>query len=509
MAWVEDRETVQVGWRRRIGQDLGAECSVGQPFVVAVWAMPQCLVVHSLVSSSIPLDSLVFLSQSLMASRRLDISSLLCDDNPMPFSPLEALVHAATEEKRRLDQGSAQQQHQQGEHRRVYHPPSIAHLISPDPPISIPLDSPDPRHIKKRRYSLSPSPERIIRERDKMFVGELGYGRVDPVPSFTPRRPGSGHGHSRKHVAVADLLSPPLTSSTFHSRLLSPLGRRSPPGSQIGRAKAARKSDEYQHHPNKLPTSSSFPPPLYDLKKPNKEPKLQQEDPHEWFLQQFDQVPSPTTRLKQPHSPSPLHSPTAPPPFTTTTPVTAAVALEQELEDFTSKPTPVVVKIQEPEAQMDLDVDLAVTELVQTMEADVKPPRIEVDVEDELLSLLDDRLPPSSSTAARRPAPSHSPVIPATASISANPALHRSVSEARHVSPSPTIPMGVSPASAVRHPSAMPTSERGSMPPPTLTGPAKKAVERAGSVVPTATTSAAAKKKKEPKVRLFILLHFL
>ena len=445
-----------------------------------------------------------------MASRRLDISSLLCDDNPMPFSPLEALVHAATEEKRRLDQGSAQQQRErvEGEHRRVHHPPSIAHLISPDPPISIPLDSPDPRHIKRRRYSLSPSPERIIRERDKMFVGELGYGRVDPVPSFAPRRPGSGHGHSRKHVAVADLLSPPLAASTSHSRLLSPLGRRSPPGSQIGRAKAARKSDEYQHHPpppNK-PPPSSFPPPLYDLKKPSKEPKVHQEDPHEWFLQQFDQVPSPTTRLKQSQSPSPLHPPAVPPPFTTTTPVTAAVALEQELEDFTSKPT-VVVKIQEPEVQMDLDVDLAVTELVQTMEADVKPPRIEVDVEDELLSLLDDRPPPSSTTA-RRPAPSHSPIIPATASINANPAPHRSVSEARHVSPPPTIPMGVSPASAVRHPSAMPTSERGSMPPPTLTGPAKKGAERAGSVVPTATTSAAAKKKKEPKVRLFIYYIF-
>ena len=383
-----------------------------------------------------------------MASRRLDISSLLCDDNPMPFSPLEALVHAATEEKRRLDQ-------------QQRHPPSIAHLISPDP-----HDAPDPRHIKKRRYSPPPD-ERIIRERDKMFVGELGYGRVDPVPSFTPRRPGSGHGHARKPVAVADLLSPPLPSHTH--RLLSPLGRRSPPGSQIGRAKAARKSDEHQHRP----------PIPYDLKKPNK-----QDDPHEWFLQQFDQVPSPTTR---PKPPPPPHSPSPPPP-----PVTAAVALEQELESFT-------IKVQEPEPQMDLDVDLAVTELVQTLERDVKPPRIEVDVEDELLSLVDDR---PSSTTARRPAPS--PVAPATPSINANPAP---VSEPRHVSP---IPIGVSPASAIRHPSARPTSERGSMPPPTVSGAVKKGAERAGSVVPTATTSTAAKKKKETKVRyLFsLLLHF-
>ena len=474
-----------------------------------------------------------------MASRRLDISSLLCDDNPMPFSPLEALVHAATEEKRRLDQGpdyERQQQQQrffedqqrhlflEREHRRVHHPPSIAHLISPDPPIStIPIDSPDPRHIKKRRYSLSPSPddkERIIRERDKMFVGELGYGRVDPVPSFTPRRPGSGHGHPRKPVAVADLLSPPLTS-TSHARdshrLLSPLGRRSPPGSQIGRAKAARKSDEYQHPPSRPPISSlPPPPPLSDLKKPQKEyhtPKLQQEDPHEWFLQQFDQVPSPTTRTKPPRSPTPLPPPTAlPPPFTTAhhkPPVTAAVALEQELEGFPSKPT-VIVKQQEPEVQMDLDVDLAVTELVQTMERDVKPPRMEVDVEDELLSLVDDHPAPSSSTGtSRRPVPSSSsqvPTAPATASTSANtnPAPPRSVSEASHASPSPTIPMGVSPASAVHHPSVRPTPERGSMPPPTATGAGKKGAERAGSVVPPATTSTPAKKKKEAKVGLFI-----
>ena len=364
-----------------------------------------------------------------MASRRLDISSLLCDDNPTPFSPLEALVHAATEEKRRLD--------------GFRHPPSIAHLISPDP---------DPRHIKKRRYSLSPTSDDIIRERDKMLVGELGYGRVDPsIPSFTPRRPGS---HSRKPVAVADLLSPPLVPATR-----SPPGRRSPPGSQIGRAKAARKSDEHQH-------TSSFPPP----------PNIHQQDAHEWFLHQFDQVPSPSTRLKPPHPPSP--------------PLTAAVALEQEF-----------IKEQEPQAQMDLDVDLAVTELVQTMEGDdndLKPPTIEVDVEDELLSLIDDRPPPS--TTARRPPPPPPPALPATTTSNAKPAL--SLTEPRHVSP---IPMGISPASAVRHPSTKPTSERGSMPPPTSTTAGKKGAEHAASVVPTPTASTAPKKKKEAKVCFFLL----
>ncbi len=55
-----------------------------------------------------------------------------------------------------------------------------------------------PRPIKKRRYSESPTrripddKERIARERDKMLVGELGYGRTDsPVAGPSPPPPAS------------------------------------------------------------------------------------------------------------------------------------------------------------------------------------------------------------------------------------------------------------------------------------------------------------------------------
>src|SRR6266511_3240006 len=46
-----------------------------------------------------------------MASRRLDISSLLCDDSQPSFSPLDALVQAATEERKRLSAVDDSQSH--------------------------------------------------------------------------------------------------------------------------------------------------------------------------------------------------------------------------------------------------------------------------------------------------------------------------------------------------------------------------------------------------------------
>ncbi|KDR85033.1 hypothetical protein GALMADRAFT_107659, partial [Galerina marginata CBS 339.88] len=488
------------------------------------------------------------------------------------------------------------------------HPPSISHLISHPhhrksdsihtPPLHalpgpiLPPSHDDPRPIKKRRYSESPTrpipddKERIARERDKMLVGELGYGRVDSPtagPSYPPRRPGSGHGHARKPVAVSDLLIDgvpvrPVSREADAHRVVSPPGRRSPPGSQIGRAKAARKSDEYlmreppptpvEPEPKKLkdepkikqepkptrPRSDEIRTPIVEeprIKKPTAPPppplppappkilptKVQQEDAHEWFLQQFDAEPSPTTsaRPEPPHSPSPSLSPVAsiapapPPPSAKTppashkslTPIAAAVAtLEEELEELVSEPattapaSATVVKKQDPDLDMDLDVDLAVTELVDTLDGEgVKhePAGMEVDVEDELLSLVDDRPPaPVHPPAAARRVPGSSsastshgsatPLSSATTSAKPAPPIHRSVSEARQASP-PLIPASVASAvsssSAVRQSSTRPTSERGSMPPPASTSTAaKKGVERASSVVPSAA-GPSGKKKKE------------
>jgi COMPASS component SPP1 len=431
-----------------------------------------------------------------------------------------------------------------------------------------------------------------------MVVGELGYGRIESLtagPSTAPRRPGSGHGQGRKSMPVSELLLDkpiPIPQPDVRDRLVSPLGRRSPPGSQIGRAKAARKSDEHIHKEIVLP-----PPPLppslsieVDVKKQKEETKMpeirpkeevklkeepksreamkprdikddtkptrhrvlqedtqhkklvmptpvpappaplsakiqplskkSQDDAHEWFLQQYEEDPSPTTssRPEPPHSPSPslspatstlpVYGPRSPP---SSHKVITPITLEQELEELVSEPPPLpltsstpVNKKQDPDdTDMDLDVDLAVTELVaETLNGEnVKQEHehlgMEVDVEDELLSLIDDRpVANNSINVTRRPSTSsssHVTVASGTGTSAKQPPPLRSVGDAPHNSPtisaSSTL---VSPAA--RHPSTRPTSERGSMPPPPTTnagGVSKKSNERAGGVVP-------AKKKKEP-----------
>jgi COMPASS component SPP1 len=511
------------------------------------------------------------------------------------------------------------------------HPASISHLISHPPPRKSdpgqikPLNSPihtdpslhhsdDTRQVKKRRYSDSPSrplpndKERMTREREKMVVGEIGYGRIDsPIagPSSAPRRPGSGHGHGRKAMPVSELLldkQAPISQSDHRDRLVSPLGRRSPPGSQIGRAKAARKSDEHIHKETLLP-----PPPLPpslpiepDLKKykeeiktreiikvkeeirPREEVKFKEEpksregtrlrdakedtkptrhrllqddiqhkksvtsapipapppppskaqlpsktpqdDAHEWFLQQYEDL-SPTTssRPEPPHSPSPsqspatstlpVHGPRSPPASQKMlTPITAAVSLEQELEELVSEPPPPTSstsanKKQDPDdTDMDLDVDLAVTELVaETLNGeDVKHEHehlgMEVDVEDELLSLIDDRpVVNNSVNMVRRTSMSHATAIGAGTGAK-QPPLLRSVGDAPHTSPTISASSSTTLVSpAAQHPSTRPTSERGSMPPPATTNTvAKKSNERAP-----------AKKKKEPGPKVRFTFYYL
>ena len=524
------------------------------------------------------------------------------------------------------------------------HPPSISHLISHPPPRKSdpgqikPLNSPihtdpslhhsidDIRQVKKRRYSESPTrpilndKERMTREREKMVVGELGYGRIDSSiagPSAAPRRPGSGHGQGRKSMPVSELLldkPAPTSQSDLRDRLVSPLGRRSPPGSQIGKAKAARKSDEHIHKeillpPPPLPPSLSIdldvkkhkeetktkevpkvkeeirpreevkfkeepksregtkpreakedikptrhrvlqgdiqhkkavtssapipppPPPPAKIQPPFKTP---QDDAHEWFLQQYED-PSPTTssRPEPPHSPSPslspvtstlpVYGPHSPPSSQKVlTPITAAVALEQELEELVSEPPPptsstLTNKKQDPDdTDMDLDVDQAVTELVaETLDGeDVKHEHehehsgMEVDVEDELLSLIDDRPVVNSSTSIiRRTSTSSSSHVTAsgTGTGAKQPPPLRSVGDAPHTSPTISASSSTTLVSpAARHPSTRPTSERGSMPPPATTNTAsvsKKSSERAGGAVP-------AKKKKEPAPKVRLIFYFL
>jgi COMPASS component SPP1 len=174
----------------------------------------------------------------------------------------------------------------------------------------------------------------------------------------------------------------------------------------------------------------------------------------------------------------------------------AAVALEQELEELVVNSPTIPSKI-EPDIDVDMDVDLAVTELVaETLEPDIVQHLdvgMEVDVEDELLSLVDDR--PSVPHISRRTSG------PATSVMSKHlPFQAAGSSDAQQDSPSAVSNASLSGnfSPVIRSPSARP-SERGSMPPPASVAPGRgkdkdeKKTEQASSVTATAPT----KKKKE------------
>ncbi|KAF8898695.1 hypothetical protein BD779DRAFT_1464807 [Infundibulicybe gibba] len=445
-----------------------------------------------------------------MASRRLDISSLLCDDNPPnnvksppprpppvlvpnpvvlaphlrrfdpvhdsqrslppsyppPFLGLDALVHAATEERRRLEQPLDRQrqhheqlllqerQHQLRAQERLYSHVQPFDPPPPPPPLPQPRKSDPglfypPPPSKKRRHSDSPSHT---------------LDTLPPLGVGPPRRPGSGQA-KKSHVieppVVAierppEVVIPPIRRPPSRQArpLLSPHGRRSPPGSAIGRAKAARKPED---------------PP-----KPRLEPeKPVQEDPHEWFLRQTAQHKSPT--------PPPVPSPKQAVPD-------AVAALEEELDAITTKHEPSDPPMMDVDTNIKPspdDVDQAVAELVaETLGTDEHVKREEVgmgmEVEDELLRLVDDKPPPP-------PAPPTSPPF-------------RMVVESVPRSPSP--PAASPPPSTLPASSAL--SDRASMPPPTSTvvNTAKKEDKEKPGVLGTTKKKKEAKPAPKPKVAL-------
>ncbi|KAF9270259.1 hypothetical protein L218DRAFT_952430 [Marasmius fiardii PR-910] len=463
--------------------------------------------------------------------------------------------------------------------------------------------------------------DRLNKERELMTSSGLGYGRShhpsqsihsDPVklpispetvkPSTSSRKPGSS-GYSYDPVHDQDTpLPPPLkrpASDTadekdreraknsinfltggiqgnpreYHQpsqqaplpltfrehRVVSPAGRRSPPGSYVGRALAARHHDhshlqdpglnrvkverrESALPPTPVPPTAPTPvflraqsseglekerekekdrpfekkkgrsrtsnevvvrqdlvhkapkPSAATLSHPHPHSLAQaappsaksrhEDDAHDWFLEQLDD----DAVSKRPRSPS--RTPSPPPssipvetsgkrhsksPFVhkrTPSPVQDAVmALEQELED-------VIDNRKSQQVSNDMDVDQVVTELVEeTLGADEEEGKqMEVDVEDELLSLVDDRpttaVPLSHGT--RHTSQTTNEVKGKQTSMKN--------STSRPESPSAASPSFRSPS--VRATSPRQTSERDSMPPP---------------AVPTIPKESGKKKKNEDK----------
>jgi COMPASS component SPP1 len=424
-------------------------------------------------------------------------------------------------------------------------------ILSPKSPV------PDDHPTKKRRYSDSPilpmssaGRERISPIRDNSATTDFTHSHVDPLVAMH-RSPTPPSANEQKPTTAAEIVIPDREKEKEKERVsadareslrggVKSVARRPSPGSQIGKAKAARKSEEKdaslgprknqegerQHaaeEPNQDNQRSRTRPAIVTQttrEAPNSRVKPQEiprrsrqsttppptksQDAHEWLLEHYDDPPdepaaSPPPPILSPVSQKQMSTPATMP--------EAAVALEQELEDLVVNFPTIPGKI-EPETDVDMDVDFAVTELVaETLEQDSVPHinvGMEVEVEDELLSLLDDR--PSV------PRRTSGPI-----SSTKHPPFQAGSSDARQGSPSAvsnvSLSGNVSPA--IRSLSARPMSERESMPPPTSVAPSRgkdkseKKTEHARSATATAPTT---KKKKDvaskvcPPCVLYLLL---
>ena len=452
--------------------------------------------------------------------------------------------------------------------------PTSSHLnliLSQNSPLP---DDPSFYPIKKRRYSDSPVLPIPSEERDHLFPDQgktdLGSQRDDPlvvaIPPRSPAQPPSAH--ERKPTAVelgipdrekerGRIQVSAIDSHQDGQGLPKPVGRRASPGSQAGKAKAARKSEEKdatfgskdristergrlrmvedrqtpgleRKRSHTRPASEVQPlveGPILRAKeaqeslrrpRPPTPPLTKPQDAHEWFLEHYDDVPlhpKSEETIASSHQPSPILPQTVSVASSSkkqlSTPATmpeAAVALEQELEELVVNSPTIPSKV-EPEIDVDMDVDLAVTELVaETLESDIAQHidvGMEVDVEDELLSLVDDRL--------TVPHLNRRTSGPSTSAMSVLSTKHISNSDNRQDSPSAVSAVSNTSLSGnfspvFRSSSARP-SERGSMPPPAAVAPSRgkdkdeKKTEPPSSITATAPT---AKKKKGvvSKVRL-------
>ncbi|TFK77058.1 hypothetical protein BDN72DRAFT_24762 [Pluteus cervinus] len=447
------------------------------------------------------------------------------------------------------------------------------HLVSPilSPPVSEPLH--------KRRHSGSPT----------VVVPNFKSPEVNPEPltidiaartsSSSPRRPGSGYDRrqsggpepsiiDRQRISVAALSA---VTPEFRGREPHRLPRRSPPGSLIGRAKAARKLEEVeainiiaspqpvQHiQPIKQPeppshqsflsrpapssssaplrtspvlpspsTSSlptmiqvplrppspppprlpSLPPPQTTVRHQDKpqrsapprevashRSKRDGDDAHSWFLEQLPGPdPSPST-LRRPSPPVSPKAQIMTPILKYTSPIVstmpdAATALEEELEAL----LPSNKAREEASSEMLVDDDQVVDQLVAEALEEEKSDEaaMEVDVDNELLSLVEDG--PSQPKEHARPLSTHKPASPTTLSIPlerlATPRLVTSEPMTATLTPSeetPELQANAASATKKKKEAAPKTASKPRAPAKPKAKPQPKGKTKAESVQPTA-----------------------
>ncbi|KAI3622093.1 phd transcription [Moniliophthora roreri] len=231
---------------------------------------------------------------------------------------------------------------------------------------------------------------------------KVTVSKAQSPPAPLPRKPisVSMESHLQPHSLPGVSLEPPEKKKKSRSRTSNEVVVRKEDFNNPIHARQVSKPSTPVQPPLPAVTHapSPAPPPPSHSSQPAASTRPAEDDAHEWFLEHFGDD---STHGKRPRSPSP--TPTPPSPITSTVrhvstsksksssptrvvvePEDAVTALEQELlEDTPAK-----------EEDNDMDVDELVEEALcdpEEQKEDDKEKAMEVDVEDELLSLVDDR----------------------------------------------------------------------------------------------------------------------
>ena len=336
--------------------------------------------------------------------------------------------------------------------------------------------------------------------------GSGGYS-ADPVEAPVKKHPGSGSGR----LNISDMLNAETTqeASDRHAGVdsgghLIPQPNAEVPEVLQGPAEPMERSPTKELHVQDVVVK-----------------KQSQQDPHEWLLEHYGGSPPPPQGSGAPSStPAEQSTRTSPPTRASSTQTRSPEALatvDQELEEVAGmvlSPTKA-----ETDADANSDVDIVTEFVAETLDgADSHPaPVMDVDVENELLSLVDDRpavphllrhLPqaPSPLSQQRRPPPQRPPsTSPDKQGLSGQHSRRASPAVSAIIAPSP---LRLSPVVPVVCPSgspsiSTPTVERGSMPPPASTS-------ASGTVPPKKGESAPGpKKKKEGSSKVGFPFHLM
>lgn len=443
-----------------------------------------------------------------------------------PYVGLEALIHAASQEQQRLNGNDSS-----ADDRRSSRSPVVERGSGHDNPVSphrpqqqeerrgnyghesanarypqadhdhdqrrnsalYAVDTTESRPIKKQRLSDSSSGSAPHEERDKVFTSRHAPGtnaQPTPIRLSGPGAPSytlsdrAMLGLETSRSPEEERIAPRKTSSSSVTSRSAEVPHRAP-------STESKKSTSRPLTPRTVEAPQPMKPIPTTMQNKVQQPQVKTKEPdaHEWLLQEYSgNSPSPSSvapsasmaKVRGGRPPSaPGSRQSAERPHSRTPAPEIANALERELED--------VVVPSKREADIITDPDDVLDLVAQSLDNDEgasSSHRTSMEVDDELLSLVDDRPAP-------QPAPPRQFAPPPPTLRLSKPLTPTVVTVNSPVSFGPSGPH------SPYHPTPTPASERGSMPPPVTTNVGGK-----GAAMKKADGESASKGKKAaaPKV---------